>query len=218
MSRFRCTAFLFLIVIGGIYAGVFTPTEAAAFGVVGTGIIALFHGIRWNEFLDCLASTAVATAMIYFILLGADVFNAFLAQTQLPQTLAATIADSGLSPMLVLTLILVLYLVLGCLMDALSMILLTIPIFFPVVVALDFGLSPEETAIWFGIITLIVVEVGLITPPVGLNVFIINKLAVDVPMGETFRGVVPFLLSDFVRVVILVAFPGITLWLVRLLM
>ncbi len=209
---------LFLVVIGGIYAGVFTPTEAAAFGVVGTGIIALFHGIRWRQFLDCLTATAVATAMIYFILLGADVLNAFLAQTQLPQTLAQLIGDSGLAPTLVLVLILLLYLALGCVMDALSMILLTIPIFFPVVTALDFALTPEETAIWFGIITLIVVEVGLITPPVGMNVFIINKLAGDVPMRDTFRGVVPFLLSDFVRVAVLVAFPGITLWLVRVLM
>ena len=207
---------LFVVVIGGIYAGVFTPTEAAAFGVIGTLIIAIFNGIRMAQFLDALRGAAVSTAMIYLILVGADIFNAFLALTHLPQSLAETVATSGLSPILILSLILVLYFFLGCVMDALSMILLTIPIFFPVVMALDFGLNPEETAIWFGIITLIVVEVGLITPPVGMNVFVINKMAVDVPMKETFRGVVPFLLSDLVRVVLLVAFPVVTLGLLRL--
>jgi C4-dicarboxylate transporter, DctM subunit len=113
--------------------------------------------------------------------------------------------------------ILLLYLALGCLMDSLSMILLTIPIFFPIVMGLDFGLSPEETAIWFGIIALIVVEVGLITPPVGMNVFVINSMAEDVPMLESFRGVMPFLISDIIRVVLLVALPPISLFLVRLL-
>ena len=114
-------------------------------------------------------------------------------------------------------LILLMYLILGCVMDSLSMILLTIPIFFPIIQVLDFGLGPEEAAIWFGIIALIVVEVGLITPPVGLNVFVINKLAKDVPMVESFKGVMPFLISDFVRVAVLVAFPGLTLYLVRVL-
>ncbi|MEM7267880.1 MAG: TRAP transporter large permease subunit, partial [Pseudomonadota bacterium] len=119
------------------------------------------------------------------------------------------------SPMMILTLMLILYLVFGCVMDSLSMILLTIPIFFPIIQGLDFGLTPEETAIWFGILALIVVEVGLITPPVGMNLFIINSLAKDIQITATYRGVAPFVASDLIRVVILVAFPAITLWLVR---
>lgn len=206
---------LFVVVIGGIYAGIFTPTEAAAFGVLGTGFIAWWNGITREEIAESLTGTAVSTGMIYMILLGASIFNAFLTQTQLPQTLATYISSTGYSPMMVLTLILVMYLIMGCVMDSLSMILLTIPIFFPVIESLDFGMTPEETAIWFGIITLIVVEVGLITPPVGLNVFIINKMAIDVPMKETFKGVLPFLLSDFLRIAILVAFPALTLFMVR---
>ena len=110
---------------------------------------------------------------------------------------------------------LILYLFLGCLMDSLAMILLTIPVFFPLIMTLDFGMTPEETAIWFGILTLIVVEVGLITPPVGLNVFIINKMAGDVKISETFKGVLPFLISDILRVILLFSFPGITLFLLN---
>ena len=185
------------------------------FGVIGVGAIALVNGMRWTGLKEALTGTAVSTGMIYMILLGADIFNAFLSQTQLPQTLAATIGGSGLSPMMILIMILVLYLVLGCVIDALSMILLTIPIFFPIISALDFGMSPEHTAIWFGIIVLIVVEVGLITPPVGMNVFVINKLAGDVPLKESFKGVVPFLISDFVRVALLLAFPAITLFMLE---
>lgn len=209
-------AAIFLVVIGGIYAGVFTPTEAAAFGVVGTGIIAAAHGMRLSGLIESMSGTAVSSAMIFMILIGADMFNAFLAASQVPQGLAAHVGTMDFSPMLILAGILFMYLVLGCLMDSLSMILLTIPIFFPIVMTLDFGLGPEETAIWFGVITLIVVEVGLITPPIGMNVFVINKLARGVPMSETFHGVVPFLLSDFIRIAILLMFPVLTLGLMRL--
>ena len=209
---------IFLVVIGGIYLGWFTPTEGAAVGAFGTGLLAVFHGgMRLPGLVDCLKGTATATGMIFLILLGASIFNVFLALTQLPQAASEAIGASGLPPMLVLTVMLLAYLALGCVMDSLSMILLTVPIFFPIIVGMDFGLSPEETAIWFGIIAVIVVEVGLITPPVGMNVFIINAIARDVPMLESFRGVLPFLISDVVRVVILLAFPVITLGLVRLL-
>lgn len=211
-------ATIFLLVIGGIYLGWFTPTEGAAVGACSTGLLAALHGgMRLPGLLDCLKETAKATAMIFLILLGAELFNAFLALTRMPMEAAAAIGASGWPPVLVLSAILLLYLVLGCVMDSLSMILLTVPIFFPIVMALDFGLTPDETAIWFGILALIVVEVGLITPPVGMNVFIINGLARDVPMLETFKGVLPFLLSDGLRVALLIAFPGITLWLVRIL-
>ena len=206
---------IFLLVIGGIYTGAFTPTEAAAFGAVATGLLALFQGhMGWQGLKECLLGAAEASAMIFLILLGAELFNGFLALTRMPDILAEVIGGSGLSPTLVLVAMLVLYLLLGCVMDSLSMILLTIPIFFPIVMALDFGMTPEETAIWFGIIALIVVEVGLITPPVGMNVFIINQMAKDVPMWESFRGVLPFLIAEIFRVTLLVAFPSITLWLV----
>ncbi len=210
-------ALIFILVIGGIYRGWFTPTEGAAVGTFGTGALAVLRGgMRWEGFLHCIYGAAQSTAMIFLILLGAEIFNAFLALTRMPAEAARLIAESGFPPMLVLVLILLLYLVLGCMMDSMSMILLTVPIFFPIISALDFGLPPEETAIWFGIIALIVVEVGLITPPVGMNVFIINSFAKDVPMSESFKGVLPFLLSDFIRVAVLVAFPSITLALVRL--
>jgi tripartite ATP-independent transporter DctM subunit len=210
-------ALIFLLVIGGIYRGWFTPTEGAAVGTFGTGLLAVLHGkMRWEGFLHCLYGAARSTAMIFLILLGAEIFNAFLALTRMPAEAARMIGESGLSPMLVLVLILLLYIVLGCVMDSMSMILLTIPIFYPIIMALDFGLSAEETTIWFGIIALIVVEVGLITPPVGMIVFIINSFAEDVPMTESFKGVLPFLVADFTRIALLVAFPSITLVLVRL--
>ena len=181
---------IFLLVMGGIYVGIFTPTEAAAVGAVGTFLIAVTKGrMRLEGTIDALLGTASTTAMIFLILLGAAVFNAFLGFSQLPIFAADYFQNSGLAPLVVLLGMIVLYLALGFVMDSLSMILLTVPIFWPIVAGLDFGLGPEETKLWFGIITLIVVEVGLITPPVGLNVFVINSMARDVPMIETFKGV-----------------------------
>jgi len=209
---------IFIVVVGGIYLGYFTPTEGAAVGAAGTGLIAYFNGgLDARVLIDSLLQTASSTAMIFFIVLGAAFYNSFLAFAQLPQEAAEWVTTQGFAPFLVLMAILIFYLILGCFMDSLSMILLTVPIFFPVVVTLDFGLPAEEFALWFGIIVLIVVEVGLITPPVGMNLFIINSMAKDTPMLETYRGAVPFIISDFARVVILVAFPAITLGLVRLL-
>lgn len=209
---------IFVIVIGGIYTGRFTPTEGAAVGAFLTGLMALLVGrMRLDGFKSCLLGAGEASAMIFLILFGAELFNAALALTQMPQQAAQAVAASGWSPWLILIGMLLLYLVFGCVMDSLSMILLTVPIFFPMIAALDFGMSPEETAIWFGVLALIVVEVGLITPPVGLNVFIINGIARDVPITETYRGVLPFLASDFVRVALLVGFPAITLALPRFL-
>ena len=159
--------------------------------------------------------TAAASAMMFFIVLGAMLYNSFLALTQLPQEAAAYVVELGLDPWLVLSAILVLYLILGGPMDSLSMILLTIPIFFPIVMGLDFGLQPEELAIWFGILVLISVEVGLISPPVGMNLFVIQSMARDVPTRAIFRGVMPFIVSDILRTALLVAFPAITLTLLR---
>ncbi|SFT92123.1 TRAP transporter large permease [Sedimentitalea nanhaiensis] len=205
---------VFLLVVGGIYAGWFTPTEGAAVGAAGTGIIALLNGgLTWSTLMDSFYVTARSTAMIFFIVLGAGFYNGFLALTQVPQELSNYVVSQGFSPWTVLTLILVFYLLFGCLMDSLSMILLTIPIFFPVISVLDFGLSPEHLAIWFGILVLIVVEVGLITPPVGMNLFIINAMDRQTSMIETYKAVMFFVGSDLVRVVILVLFPAITLFL-----
>jgi TRAP-type C4-dicarboxylate transport system permease large subunit len=148
--------------------------------------------------------------------LGAAFYNGFLALTQVPQELSNYVVGLGLSPWMVLTVILLIYLILGAVMDSLSMILLTIPIFFPIVANLDFGMTTEEVAIWFGILVLIVVEVGLITPPVGMNLFVINSMDRLTPMIETYKAVLYFVASDIIRVIILVLFPGITLFALRL--
>ena len=194
----------------------FTPTEAAAFGATATAVYGIAVGrLDWSGFLQAVLETAKATAMIFFILLGAEILKGFLALTRAPDLMADWVTTQGFAPLTVLAVMLLCYLVFGCVMDSLSMILLTIPIFLPIIGALDFGLSAEQTAIWFGILALIVVEVGLITPPVGMNLFIINGVARDIPIGQTYRGVAPFVLSDILRVVILVSFPSITLWLVN---
>jgi len=206
---------VFVLVVGGIYLGWFTPTEGASVGAAGTGLIALANGgLTWRTLRDSILSTAQSTAMIFFIVLGAGLYNSFLALTQVPQNLSEFVIGQGFSPWLVLVLILMFYLVLGCLMDSLSMILLTIPIFFPVVSQLDFGLTPEQVAIWFGILVLIVVEVGLITPPVGMNLFVINSMDRETPMSATYAAVLWFVGSDLIRVAILVMFPAITLFLI----
>jgi C4-dicarboxylate transporter, DctM subunit len=207
---------VFLTVVGGIYLGWFTPTEGAAVGAAGTGLIALVNGgLTWRTLTESILATATATAMIFFIVFGAAFYNSFLAISQLPVEIANWITGQGFNPWIVLVAILIVYLILGCVMDSLSMILLTIPIFFPIVSTLDYGLSPEEFALWFGILVLIVVEVGLITPPVGMNLFVINNMARTVPIMQTYRGVIPFVITDLTRTAILVAFPAIALFLVR---
>jgi len=209
---------IFAVVMGGIYSGAFTPTEGAGIGAVGMALIAVFYGgMRWQGFIDTMYETALTSAMIFVILLGAGVLNAFLGFSQLPNFVADHFQNSGLHPMLIIFGMIVLYLFLGCIMDSLAMILITIPIFWPIIAALDFGLPVDDVKLWFGIITLMVVEIGLITPPVGLNVFVINSLARDVPMIETFKGVVPFLLADVVRLALVVAFPMMSLILPKLL-
>ena len=205
---------VFGLVVGGIYAGWFTPTEGAAIGAAGTGLIALVSGnMTWSVFKESIIATATATGMIFFIVLGAALYNGFLALSQVPQELSSWVVGQGYSAWTVLIIVLAFYLVFGCLMDSLSMILLTIPIFFPVISQLDFGMTPEHVAIWFGILVLIVVEVGLITPPVGMNLFIINAMDKTTPMRDTYSAVMWFVGSDLVRVVILVLFPAITLFL-----
>ncbi|MEL7184142.1 MAG: TRAP transporter large permease, partial [Pseudomonadota bacterium] len=266
---------VFGLVVGGIYAGWFTPTEGAAVGAFGTGAIAWASGGLTRSTLgESFRVTAKSSAMIFFIVLGAAFYNGFLALTQVPQELATWVSTQGFSPYLVLICILIFYLLLGCLMDSLSMILLTIPIFWPIVQELDFAMvtmvqlqtdrldtliasgadlpaallaearamlasgqdlsremtrelglrgvssgalnrvNTEQVAIWFGILVLIVVEVGLITPPVGMNLFVINSMSRDTPMLETYKAVLYFVASDLIRVAVLVAFPVITLFLI----
>jgi C4-dicarboxylate transporter, DctM subunit len=206
---------IFLAVVGGIYTGVFNPTEGASVGALGTGIVAwATGGLDWPRFRQALIATASGTAMIFLIVLGAGFFNAFLALTQMPQLASGWIVEQGFGPWLVLVSILLIYLVLGCVMDSLSMILLTIPIFYPVMLALDFGMSTDHMAIWFGILVLIVVEVGMITPPVGMNLFVINAIERTTPIRETYGAVIFFVATDLVRVVLLVLVPGITLFLI----
>ncbi len=206
---------IFVTVVGGIYAGIFTPTEAAAVGAAGTGLIALATGeMSWARLNEAILATAGSTAMIYLIILGAGIYNNFLSLTQLPQLTAAWVGDQGFSPWLVLTVVLLMYLLFGCIMDSLSMVLLTVPIIFPIMAGLDFGMSYNDFGLWFGILVLIVVEVGLITPPVGLNLFIINSMAKTTPIAETYRGALPFVITDITRVLVLASFPAITLWLV----
>ncbi len=209
-------AFIFLLVFGGIYGGLFTPTEGAAVGAAATFVAALLKGeMTRGKFIQCFISTAESSGMIFLIFLGADVMNASLALTQVPGQLAALVQGWGLSPYVVVACILLLYVVLGAVMDELSMILLTIPIFFPLIMGMDFGMSKESTAIWFGVMVLMTVGFGMLAPPVGLNVYVVNSMAKNVPIKESYRGVTPFLISDVIRTVILLLFPAITLWLVQ---
>ena len=210
---------IFLVVFGGIYGGWFTPTEAAAVGASATFLAALVRGeLTRAKFLECFYDTAVTTGMIFLIFLGADVMNSALALSQFPAALAGFVQGLGLPPLIVVAGILVFYVVLGCVMDELSMILLTLPIFLPTLIGLDlFGLPTDLKLIWFGILVLMVVEIGLIAPPVGLNVYVINGLARTVPIAETYRGVLPFLVSDALRTTLLLLFPALSLWAVKLL-
>ncbi len=209
---------IFVAVIGGIYFGLFNPTPAAAAGVFLVGVLGICRGlIKIPQLKAALLETAKTSGMIYLILLGAEMLKIFMSRGGVPQAAVEIMQSSGLDPITILLLMLVSLIILGCLMDSLSMILLAMPFFWPVIDGLDFGLGPEELKIWFGILALIVVELGLITPPVGMNVFVIHAMAEDIPMSETFKGVMPFFGAELLRVLLLVAFPGIVLWLPRLL-
>ncbi|KFC67102.1 TRAP dicarboxylate transporter, DctM subunit [Bosea sp. LC85] len=207
-----------LVVVGGIYGGIFTPTEGASVGAFVMLMIGVFRrALGLKEIGEAILQTAETSAMIFAILLGAEIFNAFLALTQVPTAAAEMIATSGWQPYSVLVGLLVFYIVLGGVMDELAMILLTLPVFFPIVTALDFGMPVDDIAIWFGILVLIVVGIGMTCPPIGLNVFVVASLARDVPVTRIYRGVLPFVLSDVIRLGIVVAFPALTLYLVKLL-
>jgi C4-dicarboxylate transporter DctM subunit len=212
------TAAVAIIVVGGIYGGVFTPTEGAAVGVIVMLAIGLMQRkLSRESIVTALCQTAETSGMIFLILFGAEVFGAFLALTRMPTVLAELIGASGLPPYAVLAGMLMIYILLGAVMDELAMILLTLPVFVPIVLALDFAMSPEDVAIWFGILVLVVVGIGLAAPPIGLNVFIISKIANDIPITAAYRGVLPFVCADLIRLVILAAIPALSLWLVHVL-
>ncbi|RAH36550.1 MULTISPECIES: TRAP transporter large permease [unclassified Halomonas] len=204
---------IFVVVIFGIYGGWANLTEAASIGAAACGGYAFVRGgMRGAGFYRSLIGTAEATAMIYLVVLGADLLNSGLALSQLPVELADWVMGSGLAPLSVLLCILVVYLLLGCVMDSLSMILLTIPIFYPIVLGLDlFGLDATGKSIWFGIIALMVVEIGLITPPMGMNLFIVQKYGAGTSLGTVSRGIVPFLVADALRIGLLVSIPALSL-------
>ncbi len=207
-----------LLVVGGIYGGVFSPTEGAAVGTFALLVIGLVQrSLGWTALKASILNTASTTAMIFVILMGSEIFNAFLALSQMPMQAAEFINSLGMPPYAVLAAILALYILLGAVMDELAMILLTLPVFFPIVSALDFGLQPDDLAIWFGILLLIVVGIGLTAPPIGLNVFVISAIAKDVPIARTYRGVLPFIAADVVRLGLVLLFPGLALGLVHLL-
>jgi C4-dicarboxylate transporter DctM subunit len=202
------TVVLFLLVIGGLYLGVFSPTEAASIGAVGALVLGILNGrFSWALLYDSLMETVKTTAMIFTILIGAILFNNFLILASLPDLVSNWITGLPLGHIAILIVILLMYFVLGCLLDSLAMVLLTIPIVFPIISALGFD------PIWFGILVVMVVELGLITPPIGMNVFVIKGIARDVPLESIFRGVLPFVLAQIVLIALLVAFPQIALWL-----
>ena len=221
--------FIFGLVIGGIYLGFFNPTPAAAIGVFLVWIYGAVRGtVGIGETKSALLQTARTTGMIYLILLGAEMLKIFMSRGGVPQAMAEWMANSGLPAMTILIILLAALIALGCLMDSLSMILIAIPFFWPVLVEINggdfvlaadaaYGMDSEDLKVWFGILALIVVELGLITPPVGMNVFVISELAKDVPMRETFLGVMPFFLAEIVRVTLILAFPAIVFFLPNLL-
>ena len=202
---------LFVLVIGGIYMGIFSPTEAAGVGACGACLFALLRGrLNWSTFKSSLLGSVKTVSMIFTILLGAMILGYFLAATRLPFELATVIGGLPVNRYVILILILIIFILLGCVMDSLAIIILTVPIFYPLTEALGFD------AIWFGILVVRAAEIGLITPPVGMNVFIIKGIAKDVPMFTIFRGIVPFIFADLCHVTLLILVPQLSLFLPNL--
>ncbi|MEQ8702232.1 MAG: TRAP transporter large permease [Bauldia litoralis] len=249
---------LFAIVMGGIYLGLFSPTEAAGIGAFGAFAIGwlkgsltpgapsgvgpafawLFSGCRnreagrraldfaaapfrrrgidWRTIANVLDETARTSAALFCILIGALIFANFINVSDVPVDLADQLTALKADPLVVLLLIILIYLVLGCILESISMMLLTVPVFYPIIASLNFGLGPQETLIWFGIVVVVVIEISLITPPIGLNVFVLKTLLPDVPVTRIFKGVLPFIAADVVRTAVLIAIPAISLALPRL--
>jgi tripartite ATP-independent transporter DctM subunit len=201
-------AFLFLFVIGGIYGGLFTATEGAGMGAFGAMVFALWRrALTWRTLYAALVESARTSAMLFMILIGALMFADFINITTMPSDLKTFVSQFQVEPILVVAAICVIYVLLGTAMEELSMVLLTLPVFFPVVMHL--GYDP----VWFGVLIVVVVEIGLISPPVGMNLFVLKTLLPNVPTTTVFHGVMPFMVADCVRFALLIAFPVIALWL-----
>lgn len=199
---------LFFLVMGGIYGGIFTPTEAAGVGAMGALAFAVFRkALTWRGLLDTLVETAVTSAMIFFVIVGAQVLGNFLNMAGLPRMLNGLITSLDMSPFMVMIIIGLIYVLLGMVLESMSMILLTIPILFPIVVGLGFD------AVWFGILIVMVVELALITPPIGLNVYVMRSVLPHLSLRTLFSGVFLFLIPDLLKLTLIIAFPGIALWL-----
>lgn len=207
---------LFLLVMGGIYGGLFTPTEAAGIGAAGAFLFAAWKGgLDLRTLYIILVESARTTAMIFMILIGALIFSNFISLSGMPGELSRLVSGYGLAPVFVVLSMLVIYLLLGCVLESLSMILLTVPVFYPVIMALPWGAHVPEafSLIWFGIVVVVVTEISLITPPIGLNIFVLRSVLPDVATGTVFRGIFPFILADVVRLGLLVGFPWLALYL-----
>ena len=211
LSRIWAVVALFVFIIGGIYVGIFTPTEAAGVGASASFVYALWRrSLSWRGLLGVLLDSAKTTATIFFLLIGAFVYSNFIDIAGVPKELARWISDTTLAPVAVIAIVIAVYIVLGCILDSMSMMFLTVPLFFPIVAGLGYDL------VWFGIIVVTVIEISLITPPVGLNVFVLHHVQPDISTPTIFRGVMPFVAADIVRVSLLVLFPSIALVLPRL--
>ncbi|MBB5321726.1 TRAP transporter large permease [Marinobacter oulmenensis] len=196
---------VFVVIIGGIYMGIFTPTEAAAVGAFCTLMIAVKRGMRLEGFVAALKETLITSSMIFFMIIGAEIFGFFLSVSRISFELVDFVNSLDLSPYMILFSVLVLFMLLGCVMDSIAMLLLTVPVVFPLIQAAGFD------PVWFGVVAVITVELGMITPPVGMNVFVIKAFTHDISIGTIFRGVFPFVLSDLVRLALIIAFPVLTL-------
>ena len=210
------TLALFAFIMGGIYGGAFTPIEAGGMGAAFALALALaIRGLDWAGFRDAVRETVHATAMIFAIIIGAEIFSTFVNFAGLPAALVDAIYARDLSPWLVIAFMVAVYLAMGCVFESLSMILLTVPVFYPVVAQLDFGAGPladpRDVLIWFGIVVVVVTEISLITPPVGMNVFVMRSVIPDIELATVFRGVLPFWIADLVRLALLIAVPWFSL-------
>ncbi|MFZ1569545.1 MAG: TRAP transporter large permease [Thiolinea sp.] len=202
------TLLLFVLVIGGMYVGAFTATEAAGIGAAGAFLIALSRkSISWRTLYEVLTETAHTSASLFFVVIGALIFSNFITRAEFPDYLLQFVQSYNLSPMLVIFMILGIYILLGCILESLSMMLLTVPIFYPLVQSLGFDL------VWFGILVVVVTEISLLTPPVGLNVFVLSGVLKDVKTSTIFKGVTPFWIADLIRLTLLTLIPAISLFL-----
>jgi len=199
---------LFIITIGGIYAGIFSPNEAASIGAFGAIVIGfLRRSLSWQALVEAIQATVVISAGLFMIIIGAKLFATFIVQTRLPDTLLMLAQGAELSPFFIMSMIVLLYIVMGCFLEGIGMVLITVPVFLPVIEG--YGFDP----IWFGVLVAVLVELGLITPPVGMNLFIIKAQARDLLMGRLYAAIIPFLIAPIMLVALLFLLPGIALWL-----